>query len=67
MGFNINWSNKNEKDIKIAETRARVEMNESNNRASVDKHVNTTNLIGIIAKGVLALVGGVLGASDEEK
>ena len=49
MGININWSNKHEKDIKIAEAQSKVEINASNNQASVAKHTNTTNLIGNIA------------------
>ena len=67
MGININWSNKHEKDIKIADIRGRVDMNESNNRASVDKHTNTTNLIGSIAKGVLSLAGAILGGSNKDE
>lgn len=67
MGININWSNKYEKDIRIAETRGRVDMNESNNRASVDKHTNTTNLIGLIAKGVLSLAGTILSGHNKDE
>ena len=67
MGININWSNKHEKDIRIAETRGRVDMNASNNKASVDKHTNTTNLIGTIAKGVFSLAGVILGGSNKEE
>lgn len=67
MGININWSNKNEKDIRIAETRGRVDMNASNNKASVDKHTNTTNLIGTIAKGVFSLAEAILGGSNKEE
>lgn len=67
MGININWSNKHEKDIRIAETKGRTDMNASNNRASVDKHTNTTNLIGLIASGVLSLVKTVLGGSDKDE
>ena len=67
MGININWSNKHEKDIRIAETKGRVDINESNNRASVDKHTNTTNLIGALAKSLISLAGAILGGSNKEE
>ena len=67
MGININWSNKHEKDIRIAETKGRVDMNASNNQASVDKHTNTTNLLGTIAKGFFSLAGAILGGSNKEE
>ena len=67
MGININWSNKHEKDIKIAETRARVDMNASNNKASVDKHTNTTDLLGKIAQGLFSLVKSYSDDSNKKK
>lgn len=45
MGINVNWGNKHDKDIQIAKVQGQVDMNNSINHASVDKHINMTNLL----------------------
>lgn len=67
MGININWSNKETKDIEIARIKGDVEKRALDNKASVDKHTNTTNLIGQIANGVLKLVTEILGNSKRDE
>ncbi|GEM_PF-5775045 len=67
MGFNFNWSNKYEKDIKVRESEERERKNESNNRAMVDKQTNTTNMITEIAKGVISLLELAIGNSNKDK
>lgn len=67
MGFNINISNKYEKDIKVRESEERERKNESNNRAMVNKQTNTTNMITEIAKGVISLLELAIGNSNKDK
>lgn len=67
MGINFNYSNKNEKEIKIAEAKAKVDINESNNRADVDKQTNRVRLLESVAHGVISLAETLCGDSKKEK
>ncbi len=67
MGININWSNKNQKDIEIEKSRERVATNANNNKLEIDKHTNTTNLVGNIAKGILEIAGAILGGKNDNR
>lgn len=65
MGFN--WSNKNARDVEIERTRGQVQMNESNNRTSVEKQSNKVKLLQFIAQGVISLSSSFINNSRKDE
>jgi hypothetical protein len=65
MGFN--WSNKNARDVEIERTRGQVQMNESNNRTSVEKQSNKVKLLQFIAQGVISLISSFINNSRKDE